>query len=251
GNERHKKRQNIEKLVYLLDYYLTPIMHRFIDHREVAKRHNRGYGRIHAYRHQKWGIEYRTPYSFLASPLLTKGLYALACLIAHHYYKIKLTSPQKSIVTRYGDKLSNGYPADDLEKIIIKNAKPKILRMMSLYSPNPQYNGDIISMFNLVEQGKKLKTNDVLANYGYKNQESQPVITLANYSGKMNEISKTIYQTFKDEKFTLYLEQVYWGAGSRLYLGSRYGMLPKKPFKDVEFKVLEKTDTLYDLHIGV
>jgi len=250
SNDRYRKRDNVEKLVYMLDYYLTPVMHRFIDYKEIAKRSGRGYGKIHAYRHQNWGIEYRTPYSFLASPLMTRGLYALACLVAHHYYKVKITMHQKEQINRYGQKLSNGYDPDTLEKEMIKIAKPKIMRMMSLYSPNPQYNGDIISLFNLIEQNKKLKTNDVLVNYGLKEQSSNPIISLLNYTNKMGEISKTVFRNFKGKEFTLLLEQVFWGS-DELYLGVRYDIIPKKMFKNIIVKTLPHTDTMFDLHLGL
>jgi len=250
SNDRFKKRNNVEKLVYMLDYYLTPVMHRFIDHREIMKRHGRGYGRIHAYRHQNWGIEYRTPYSFLASPLMTKGLYALACLVAHHYYKIKITDSQKEQINRYGSKLSAGINPDRLEKEMIKIAKPKIMRMMSLYSPNPQYNGDIISLFNLIEQNKKLRTNDVLANYGLRKHSQNPIITIATYTNKMGAISKTIFKTFEGKEFTLFLEQVFWGH-NELYLGVRQDLIPKKSFKNILIKSLPVTDAMFDLHLGL
>ena len=181
---------------------------------------------------------------------MTKGFYALACLIAHHYRKVKMTNSQLEQINRYGSFLSNDKSAGSLEKEIIKTTKNKIMRMMSLYSPNPQYNGDIISLFNLIEQNKKPKTNDVLVNYGIKSDSSKPTITMAVYTNKLGKISKTVYQNFKGRDFTLYLEQVYWGS-NEIYLGVKPSFKPKKAFKDIIYKTLPHTDTMFDIHIGL
>lgn len=154
------------KLVHLLDCYFTPIMNHFISADEISKRlKHSGYGRLGQFRIQDYGIEYRTPYSFLLSPLLTSSMFSLACLLASHYKTTKVDTRLQVDMEKYYEDLS----PKRLEKIL-KTIKPKILKMMSWYSPNPRHNSQILTLFSLIERGKKIKSHNILKNYKFNNK---------------------------------------------------------------------------------
>ena len=160
------KKPNIDKLVGCLDCYLTPIINFFIPQKEIIDRRQTGYGRLTEYRRQPWGIEYRTPYSFLFSPLLTNGVFALASLIAYNYKKF---APNKNL---YGEVVQYYYTMNDnsnnkMLKKIYKKKKPRIKYMLTYNSPNPKLNGLILSIFNLIEQGKMVKDRNLFNNYKF------------------------------------------------------------------------------------
>jgi hypothetical protein len=166
-------RDNINKLTMSLDTYLTPITNFFLSTDEIMARRKGGYGKLGEYRGQKWGIEYRTPYCFLLSPLLTIGIYSLACLIGNNFKRV---FPNKNLyleVVKYYDQMDS-YDGRKIHKNIYKKIKPKILDMLTYNSPNPQYNSYILSLFNLIEQNKTCKTVDVLTNYKLDDVKTVP-----------------------------------------------------------------------------
>lgn len=229
GNERlnhdiiNKRCANQEHLINVLDLYLTPPMNLLLSDKEITKRSNNGYGRLHAYRKQRWGIEYRTPYSFIASPIMTRGFFALACLLAHHYRSIKIPDRDLDTLYRYGQAMKHDNKIRHIGRDIYKKTKPRILKMMSIYSPNPTFNSYITSLFSLIEQNK-LINKDVIANYGYKEAEAYPLITLKRYNEKLHMLSKMIHDKFQNEKFTMNIELVeqYNGGNKRMFFDNRY-----------------------------
>jgi len=160
-----KYNEKAKKLAYALDTLFTPISNLLIESRGIYKRMRKTpYGHLGHFRKQNYGIEYRTPYSFLISPLITDGLFSLACLVASHYKKIKTN---KRLYNDIANCYNKELPEDAL-KNIYKKIKPTILKLMSWYSPNPKHNPQILSLFSLIEQNKKAKTLNVLKNYNFK-----------------------------------------------------------------------------------
>ncbi len=160
-------KDNINRLTRSMDTYFTPIANFFIKKEEIIQRRKIGYGKLGEYRNQPWGIEYRTPYCFLMSPLLTGGLYALASLIGYNYKKL---NPNINLYRRIADyyySLTNGGECDSLHKKIYKTIKPRLLRLMGYNSPNPDYNSKIVSLFNIIERGKKIVNKNILNNYKF------------------------------------------------------------------------------------
>jgi len=248
--EQIKIRGNIEDLVHVLDFYLTPLMNKFMPIKEVAKRATGAYGRMHEYRHQHWGIEYRTPYSFLASPLHTRGFYALTCLLAHHYKKITLNNGDMELISKYAVDMYHDRDISKDDNLIYKKVKPKILKMMSLYSPNPEYNGDILSLFNLVEQKRKFPSNDVLFNYGLKKPEKKPTISLHQYNEPLYKVKEFIHKAFKTQDFTLLLEKLsYYPESAKMI--ALHKDIKIKAFKDIKTKYLGYTNSAFMIHIGL
>lgn len=173
------------KLVHLLDTYFTPMSNFFITSEELGRRirsSHGSYGVLGQYRRQDWGIEYRTPYSFLISPLITKGLFSLACLLSSHYKKIKFNDKLIREVKHYYMDLGEHFTPIRL-KSIYKTIKPNILKMMSWHSPNPKQNSSILSLFSLIERGRMPKTMNVLTNYNLKGKLSIPEFYI-HYSDK-------------------------------------------------------------------
>jgi hypothetical protein len=167
-----------KKLIHVLDCYFTPISNYFVDDKQLWKRSNgTSYGNLSAYRKQNYGVEYRTPYSFLLSPLITTGLFSLACLVAKHSQKIKTNDQLKDKVLKY---YNNGFSKNKLDNIY-KIIKPKILKMMSYSSPNPQHNSRILSLFSLIQQNKKPKTYNIFKNYNLT--KKKPTEFTIYYSG--------------------------------------------------------------------
>lgn len=159
GSNRHNN--NMLKLIDLLDIYFTPITNFFIPRSNISSRSSSGYGKPGQFETKTYGFEYRTPYSFLLSPFLTRAFFSLAALIANNYKKVKV---DHLLVSRVKDYYNNGLPDSQLINLY-KSAKPKILKMMSYNSPNPQNNAHIISLFSLIEQKKKCACLNVLQNY--------------------------------------------------------------------------------------
>ncbi len=241
---------NTQKLVYALDFYLTPMMNLFIPIEEVVKRRISGYGESHDFREQHWGIEYRTPYSFLASPIMTNGFYALSCLIAHHYNHLELNGVKQNLLRDYNRYIhSNGNGLETTNGKIYNIVKPTILKMMSRYSPNPKYNPYILSLFSLIEQHKTNISKDVLANYGLKKQESQPIVSMSAYSPSLNIIVKKIHNTFKGKKFDMHLRPYYKNGKRYLFYDIRFE--PPSPLKDIKVYKHLSLSGIFNLEIGL
>jgi len=156
--------KNVKKLVFILDTYFTPITNLLIPRENIIKRtESTSYGKLGQHRKKVYGFEYRTPYSFLISPFYTRSLFNLAGLLANNYKKIKL---DQNLHFHIQDWFSNSTKRNNLIKIfpIIKD---KLLKLMKYNSPNQQQNASIISLFNIIERGKKKKDFDVIRNFGF------------------------------------------------------------------------------------
>lgn len=167
GNDflEYKNREsykNVDKLRWLLDMYFIPIINSFIPPEKIQRRIDIGYGRLGQVRDQPHGFEYRTPYSFLISPLLTKASFALAALIGHNYKKLKFHIKTHQMIAEHYYDIKN---TPNLFSRIYKTIKPTILRMMKYNSPNPKLNPHILSLFSLVEQKRRCKSLSILDNY--------------------------------------------------------------------------------------
>ena len=233
--------ENIKKLTRSLDTYFNPIANFFIGNHEIHKRRLRGYGKIGDHRSQRWGIEYRTPYSFLLSPLLTTGLYSLSCLIVYNYKKI---CPNKNLYKEtvfYYDLLQDTDHADKIQKNIYKKIKPKLIDVMKYNSPNPQYNGHILSLFNLIEQGKTCKNRDVLANYNITEEAIPPFMIYYASSDGMRllrrHIESKIDNVSKGELYIYRLDYDYDTDGKVKKLKISKGM-PKIEHKKTEIEYI-------------
>lgn len=241
---------NQKKLVNALDFYLAPIFLSLLNPLEISRRMNSGYGKIHEYRKQPWGIEYRTPYSFLASPSITKGIYGLSCLIAHHYKYLKVEPNKVDLVYNFQKDIRDRIKAKDSFKIIYKQTKPKIVKLMSMYSPNPQYNPNILSLFNLIERNKVINCRDVIACYGLKEKENQPIISLNTFNTKLNIIGNRIHKILSGKIANILLEPIFGSVDQIIfYYDNRY---PKPTFPhNVKILSLGYFKTVFDVHIGL
>ncbi|MBO2943063.1 hypothetical protein JJQ72_03590 [Paenibacillus sp. F411] len=77
------------EVLQCLDNYLSLPLAALEDPRGRSRRPR--YGSLGDFRHQSHGgFEYRTPPSFLVSPLITRGVLHMAYLIAHHYSELNL-----------------------------------------------------------------------------------------------------------------------------------------------------------------
>ena len=165
---RHQEllqKQNTNKMVRVFDTYFIPLTLFLIDLDEIYNRRYNGYGILGDYRRQKWGIEYRTPYSFIISPFLTRSLYAIVSLLAYNYKQIKIKSDIEWRFKKFYEEQSGSMKK---LKLIYDNIKPQLLKLIKYNNPNPIYTSDILSLFNIIERGKRCKSLDVLKNYKLK-----------------------------------------------------------------------------------
>ena len=68
-----------------LDRFLAPVVCAIESKDEGESRRSEGYGRLGAASTQDWGIEYRTPGSWLTSPKVAKGVLCLAKVVGQAY----------------------------------------------------------------------------------------------------------------------------------------------------------------------
>jgi len=158
-------KKNTNRLVYMLDSYLTPLQNMFLDETENRRRFGGGgYGQLGSVRTQPYGIEYRTPYSFTISPFFTKAWYSLASLIAHNFKKMKRDNDLHYQIQKWYESPRNKNVLKKVYPII----KKEILKTLRYNTPNLDINCSIISLFNLVERKKKYVSLNVIKNYGYE-----------------------------------------------------------------------------------
>ena len=245
------------KLTKCLDTYLVPIMNFFIPNIEIHNRRKSGYGNLGECRTQPWGIEYRTPYSFLLTPLLTAGIYSLASLIAFNYKKIV---PNKNLYFEsvlYYDNLANPSRSLKIQRKVYKKIKPMLLQLMSNNSPNVALNSQIISLFNLIEQKKTCKNRNVLANYDFGKMTLKPPQFTVHY-GRGSDLkyvrSRVEHKVNNKSAGEIYIYQtdnIYDGYKTVRSITLSRG-LPKLFYnKDTITRYNENTKAGYKYHIGL
>jgi len=189
---------NINTIIKCMDTYFTPVINFFIDNDEIKQRLGGSYGTLGEYRPQPWGIEYRTPYCFLLNPLMIEGLFALAALIGYNY---KQLSPDKNLyrkVAQYYDNVESSGKGLKIQRNIFKTIKPILLKMMSYNSPNPIFDGKIVSLFNLIIQGKHCTERNVLAAYNFKTKNNLPFHIEFQRTGYISELQQRISHKIKN-----------------------------------------------------
>ena len=100
---------NRKKMATCLDTFFMPIANALISERQIYNRINDDhgdYGQLTSYRSQPWGMEYRTPYCFLLSPLYTKALFSLAALVGYNYKSLRPTEEQLDLNYEFYDNLT-------------------------------------------------------------------------------------------------------------------------------------------------
>lgn len=79
GLKKIKRTYNVQEILDSLDRYLAQTLVLLEDPTEAKQRRiNNSYGGLSDYRDQPWGIEYRTPGSWLTSPYIAAGVLSLA-----------------------------------------------------------------------------------------------------------------------------------------------------------------------------
>lgn len=192
------------KLMKVLDNFFTPITNYFISPQELRRRVRSGYGRLSAYETKPWGFEYRTPYSFLMSPFLTKAFFSLSCLLAYHYKKISIPPFINSEMYEYYEEMRTSSSFDremnrEFLNPIYKDIKPKILRLMSYKSPNPEYNSYILALFSLIERDKSCKSLDVLRNYDLLPPKNDGLFLIFGSDSYLNSIQSILEDNIKNK----------------------------------------------------
>lgn len=82
-NSFDRKREKISSLVNNLDFLLSfPLMYIEPERSGNTRKKISGYGHLRDYRPQNWGIEYRTPPSWISTKMITKAVLCLAYAIA-------------------------------------------------------------------------------------------------------------------------------------------------------------------------
>ena len=75
-------------LSLVLDTFLAPITLLLDDPRESTRRRGRsGYGKLGDHREQPWGMEYRTPGSWITSPAVSMGIMSLVRILTHDFFE--------------------------------------------------------------------------------------------------------------------------------------------------------------------
>lgn len=208
GSPEMRRSRHREKLIHVLDTHWTPIINHFLPSRHIATRVNSGYGKLGSWESKSYGFEYRTPWSFLMSPYLTRVGFSLASLLAYHYKKIPYDYDLFNDVWDYYKHL------DDTKRLknIYSQIKPKILNLMSYKSINKQHNGDILSMFNLIEQKRECKCREVFKNFKMESGQEYPFEVVYGPDDMMDYLRTMIRSSLKNTgKGEVYL----YGVGER------------------------------------
>ncbi|MHA1408812.1 MAG: putative amidoligase domain-containing protein [Candidatus Odinarchaeia archaeon] len=195
GNCKPLNCKSIKVISHLLVENFIPIIWGLIPSEELYKRVVRSdycYGVIDSnsmVRSKSHGFEFRVPYSFISSPLHLRGGFAIVSLIAEYWRKLK-TSPEIFSLLR---DLNEDKDWGDAYWLVYQHAKQNILRMMKWGSPYPRFNGYILSLFSLIERGKKM-SYDVFENFGYnassslKKGKPHIIVNMDDYMEPINEI---------------------------------------------------------------
>jgi hypothetical protein len=133
------------KLLRALDNYLTLPLMMAEDSRGVKRRPKYGY--LGDYRMQPYGgFEYRTPPSWLVSPTLTKGVFALAKCIANNYQRLKY----------------DPFRDPDLQEAYYQGDKDRIAPWIDLlwselysFADYQTYERELSSFFSYIRQGRR------------------------------------------------------------------------------------------------
>lgn len=247
-------KDNIRRLATCLDILLIPIANFFVDGKELLQRLERTYGTLGECRDQPWGIEYRTPYSFTMSPLLTKGLFSLASLIAYNYKKI---IPDKNIHREVSLYYRNiGKKKEDFKALhsIYKKIKPKIIKTMTYNSPNPKLNSSILSIFSLIERGKSCKSKDILSNYNLRDVKFAPFTVFYHGVSSIRSlryvVEKYVINKTNGDIYLYELPSGYDDSNREKKIILSKGLPEIKLYYGVEIKYINGTKNGYRYHIG-
>ena len=131
-------------LSLVLDTFLAPITLLLDDPRESVRRRGQGgYGRLGDHREQQWGMEYRTPGSWITSPAVSMGIMSLVRILTHDFFEhgvsheVIAAAPDASKFAEYDTEYFTGKMGNIHEGI----------QRMSLY---PRYAKEVEFLFALV-----------------------------------------------------------------------------------------------------
>lgn len=227
-----------DKIAWLMDVLFLPIINFFINPKELYERTRKGYGKIGDVRYQSWGFEYRTPYSFIISPFLTKAFFALTALIVYNYKRIPLRIDlHQDIIKYYRD-------IKDMKKLkaIYKQIKPTIIKLIKYNSPNPEFDSYIISLFSLIENKKQCFMDmDVFKNYKIIRPKTLKNLFFSREVG-MEKIKYILEKNIINKKFS----KIYIYIVDSKYMYPEY----RKPLED-NCIIIQRLPRIQNLPYGI
>lgn len=164
GFDANKHR--VDRIIKKLDDYIAPILLLLSNKDDFLGRvNNTSYGRLgqekNGMEYKNYGFEYRTPYTFLTTREMTKGIFTLAGLIVMKYDEL----PHLHVYQDYLRK----YRACDKKAffhLYKTKIKPNLYRVLKkALSKHRDYQLRIFSVFNHIETNNILKMGNVLHNY--------------------------------------------------------------------------------------
>jgi len=159
----------MDRMVAALDIFLSlPLL--MIEETDSAKmRRKSSYGKLSDARRQEWGVEYRSPASWLTTPQITESVLCLSYVIVDHVINNDNFTPNKYLLTyiKNADAF-NKAKKDVIEKFIVYIYEE--VTKMDLFST---YKDEINVLFNMVLKHEEWDTKeDILKAWGFKNETS-------------------------------------------------------------------------------
>ena len=133
-------------LSLVFDAFLAPITLLLEDPREAVRRRTHGgYGRLGDHREQNWGMEYRTPGSWITSPAIAMGILSMVRILTHNFFEHGMSA--EVIISSAPD--AQKFAQRDVEYFMSK--LPNIhtsVQNMSLYQ---RYGKEVEFLFALID----------------------------------------------------------------------------------------------------
>lgn len=157
-----------------LDYFVgAPLI---LNCRPVSlnKRLNSGYGWLSSYRPQPWGLEYRTPSSWLVDPVACKAVLALTKMVAQQ------TKPFKDLLmlSSLTDVTSSGYT----QMTILQGPYKKTLQHIEQFDAYDSYKDMFLPLFARIANSEKWdERKDVLVNWGIRQSQRRARLPVVSF----------------------------------------------------------------------
>jgi len=176
--------------IFMLNFYDANLK------RLHTKRINKdGYGMLGAVREKYYGVEYRTPISWLGNPIMAKSFLAVAHTLAYeavnhpeHVEKMIRTFQNRfkkssDVVAAYANATASFFSTNN--EYFIKN-----VRKCRLYQTKKHYRATFESLISLLRCGKTFTYTDVAKNW--KLNEKIPFMIFSARDEKMTEIKSMV-----------------------------------------------------------
>lgn len=191
GGHIHIGRKKSHKFINVLDYYLMPIMACIEPKKPFLRRvtgrcsYGAEYGRLFDVRRKTYGVEYRTPQSWLYSESIARGILVTAWTLASYVRLLKRT-PKKSTDIEIAEAYyKHDYPF--LRRVAL-TALDKILFLTSRHGRDAFLS--VCTLKGLIKERKTRHEGDILRRWNFRDQQIAPPVVSMDVGkwGEMNPV---------------------------------------------------------------